>query len=404
MTSIFIFLVIGWVGLIIIALSRYNLRLKRETVRLAKEIEIQNSKLNYQKKQSLDSANYFFSAVVTIMEMMGEINSALKSEERDLPDKIMQIIFEKARDLLKPEKCILFKIDARGNTCSRLYSFGYGDKELKNLNFSLDPNNSFLGWSAATGRFFSIDDAAQDPLLSHLVSGDPLRCYYSQPLKVDNEVKAVLCTGQLSQNIEKDTVIRAFSILSNIASVALSNALLTQELRQLSVRDSLTGLYNHSYFHKWLDIPLDAQGKKEGVLSIAMVDLDNFKTVNDVCGHQAGDIILKGISELLNNLQTDNYICARYGGEEFVLGFIGKGVNQILPIIDHVRKEIAQRSFAGQDKPISITISAGLVEARFSENKKTITKRELIGAADSALYRAKAQGKNRVEVAQLKEE
>lgn len=389
--------VVFW-GLAALMLLRQNLSLKRKVLRLEKEVEIQGTRLNYQKRQFSDAVNYFSSAVIIIMEMIQEIDHALKAEEGDLSEKILEIIFEKAKDLLRPERCILFKVDTKQNSCSRLYSFGYKDDVLRSLSLSLDADNSFLGWSATTGRFLSFDDAEQDSILRHLISRDPLRCHYSQPLKVDNKVKAVLCTGPISQQIEKDAVVRLFSILSNIGSVSLSNVLLTQELRELSVRDSLTGLYNHSYFHKWLEDSLGQLKKKEHVLSLAMVDLDYFKSINDAYGHQTGDIILKTVSGLLNNLEIRDYICARYGGEEFALVFIGKDTTQTLSIMEDVRKKISREAFEIQARRLHITISAGIVEARFSETKK-INKTDLIESADQALYRAKAKGRNRVVVA-----
>jgi len=391
---ILILIVVFW-GLTMTMLLKQRLVLKKKLLRLEKELEIQDSRLDYQKKHYSDSANYLFSTEIIIMEMLQEIDSALKSEEGDLSEKILHIIFDKAKALLKPEKCILFKIGANENIYSCLYSFGYKDEQLHNLNLSLDADNSFLGWSAATGRFLSFDDAQQDSLLSHFIESDPLKTHYSQPLKVNNKVKAVLCVGALSQHIEKDITVRFFSILSNIASVALSNALLTQELRELSVRDSLTGLYNHSYFQKWLENSLGKLSEKDNILSLAMADLDYFKSVNDTDGHQTGDIVLKNISGLLNNPKTHDYICARYGGDEFAFAFMGKDRSQTLSIMEDIRKRISEKVFEIHDKCIRITISIGIAEARFSEVKK-INKRDLIDSADQALYKAKAQGRNRV--------
>ena len=121
-----------------VILLRQNLRLKKKVLRLAKEVEIQGSKLNYQKEQFSDSVNYFSSAVIIIMEMLQEIDRALKTEEGDLSEKILQIIFEKAKNLLRPERCILFKVDTEKETCSCLYSFGYKDEQLRSLSPSLD--------------------------------------------------------------------------------------------------------------------------------------------------------------------------------------------------------------------------------------------------------------------------
>ena len=384
-------------GILTATLLRQISSLKKKVLQLQEEVGIQSSRLSSQKKQYSDSANYFCSAVVIIMEMVREIDNALKNKEGDLTEKVLQILFEKAKGLLKPQKCVLFKIDQEKNTFSRLYASGYKDTELPGENSlsSLDVNNSFLGWSMASGRFLSLEDAEQDQILRHLITNDPLQCHYSQPLKVDNKIKAVLCMGSLSAEIEKEAVAWFFSILSNTASVALSNAMLTQELRERSIRDSLTGVYNHSYFQKWLEISLGSLKEKGGVLSVVMVDMDYFKRVNDTHGHQTGDIVLKTISGLFNNLQVSDYICARYGGDEFAFVFRGKDAGQVRMIMEDARERIAQKVFELDGEAIRITVSIGIAEARFRETEKIIPA-DLIKSADDALYRAKAEGRNRV--------
>lgn len=376
-------------------LLRRTLRLKKKLLKLAKELEVVDSRLKFQKSQYSESANYYSSAMIIIMELMRQIDDVLKSEEENLVEKILQITFEKTNELFRPERCILFKVDAEKKLGLPVYSFGYKENFLRSLSLSLDADNSFAGWSASTGRFLSFDNAQQDSLLSHLIEKDPLKCQYCQPLKVENEVKAVLCTGPLSAQSEKDVILQLFSILSNIASVSLSNALLTQRLRELAIRDSLTGLFNHSYFQRWLEDALSKLTEKGHCLSLAMADLDYFKKVNDTYGHQTGDIVLKSTSELLNNLGVPNYICSRYGGEEFALAFMGKDKSQARIIMEEVRNRIAQKVFAVQNKRLSISISAGIAEAQFSETKK-IEKKDLIESADQALYQAKAEGRNRV--------
>jgi diguanylate cyclase (GGDEF)-like protein len=376
-------------------LLRHNVGLRQEIAQLKKEVEIQDSRLVYQKEQFSDSANYFYSAVVIIMNMMQELNYVLKKEEEGTLDKILEIIFENAKNLFRPQNCAVFKVDAEKKTFSCLYNFGYREKELEALGFTLDADNSFLGWSAQTGRFLSYLDAEHDSILSHLNQTDPLRCHYSQPLKVDSKVEAVLCVGKLLELIDEDVAVQLFSILSNIASVTLSDAVLAQELRELSVRDSLTGLYNHSYFQRWLESALDSLKEEGGVLSLVMADLDFFKRVNDTYGHQAGDVVLKGVSNLLNSLAMPDYICARYGGEEFALVFKGKDMFAAFAVAEDLRERIAQKVFAIDNQTLRITISMGIAEAKVDAGKK-FRNPELIDAADKALYRAKAEGRNRV--------
>lgn len=374
---------------------RKNIVLKQKVSELKKEVEIQDSRLVYQKEQFSDSANYFYSAVTIIMNMMQELNSVLKKEQEAAVDKILAVIFENAKNLFRPQNCALFKVDAKKRTFSCLYNSGYREKELAVLGPVLDANKSFLGWSAQSGRFLSYQEAEHDSILSHLNQSDPLKCYYSQPLKVDSRVEAVLCIGKPLELIEEDVIVQLFSILSNIASVSLSDAVLAQELRNLSVRDSLTGLYNHSYFQRWLESALSSLKQEGDVVSLVMADLDFFKHINDTYGHQAGDVVLKGVTGLLNSLQIPEYICARYGGEEFALIFKGKDIFQAFIVAEDLRERIAQQVFVFERESIKITISMGVAEAKFFPGKK-FRNPDLVDAADKALYRAKAEGRNRV--------
>jgi len=388
-------LAILFLAIVAAILFRKNQTFQQKIVQLKKELEIRDSRLTYQKEQFSDSANYFYSAVVIIMNMMQELNYVLKKEEEDSLNKILQIIFENAKNLFRPQSCAVFKVDAERKTFSCLYNYGYREKELEALGSNLDADTSFLGWSAQTGRFLSYQDAEHDSILSHLNQTDPLKCHYSQPLKVDSKVEAVLCVGRLLELIEEDVAVQLFSILSNIASVTLSDAVLAQELRDLSVRDSLTQLYNHSYFQRWLENALGSLKVEGDLLCLVMADLDFFKRVNDTYGHQAGDVVLKGVSSLLNSLEIPEYLCARYGGEEFALVFKGKDIFTTFAVAEDLRERIAQKVFAIDKGNLQITISMGIAEAKFCAGKK-FRNPELIDAADKALYRAKAEGRNRV--------
>jgi len=387
-------------AIVVVAIAlRRIIALKNKIKGLEHEIEIQDSKLNYQKDQYSESVNYFYSAMIIIMELMQEIDNALKSEEGNLPEKILSIIFEKIKTLFNPDQYAVFTIDQENNLCVPLFSSGYED-DIKLIQKSFIPNadNSLVGWSVVTGRFLSYLQAQQDPLLSHLLDKDPFECRYSQPLKVNNKVKAVLCLGEIRQQLDNDSIMRLFSFLSNIASVALSNALLTQKLRELSIRDGLTGLYNHSYFQKVLENSLSGLKDKDGTFCLVMVDLDNFKVINDKCGHQAGDIVIKGMSKLFKEIKCENYICARYGGDEFAFIFRGKNTNETFSFMEELRKEVSQEKFTMQNQQRGVTISAGIAEGRFPESKN-LDKNILIESADQALYKAKAEGKNKIVIA-----
>lgn len=179
-------------------------------------------------------------------------------------------------------------------------------------------------------------------------------------------------------------------------SLALANLRLRESLHALSIRDPLTGLYNRRFMEESLSRELSRVQRAHKPLAVAVMDLDHFKTFNDTHGHQAGDLALKAVSRLLLGFRQGSDVACRFGGEEFVL---------VLPEI--LRMHAVQRlqrfchdvaslviEHQGQTLP-TITVSVGV--AMFPRDGDSPEK--LIHAADGALYRAKANGRNRVEFA-----
>lgn len=156
--------------------------------------------------------------------------------------------------------------------------------------------------------------------------------------------------------------------------------------RELALRDGLTGLYNHCFFQTELQTLI--KGKSYQKVSLLMLDLDNFKHVNDTYGHQAGDKILQRVAAILLENIRETDIAARYGGEEFAVILPGISLRDALNVAERIRKAIKDRCAC----TISIGVSA-LPEC-------ATTAQELIKTADQALYRAKAKYKDRVEEAE----
>ncbi len=167
------------------------------------------------------------------------------------------------------------------------------------------------------------------------------------------------------------------------------------QLRELSIRDGLTKLYNHAYFQERLSEEFSRCQRYNGKLSFIMVDIDNFKQVNDYFGHQIGDEILVALSNLLMESIRGIDVAARYGGEEFAL---------ILPHIDifgaqltseRLKQRVESHFAKMEHEVLRITISQGVASI---PHEKIHTKTDLIRAADNALYIAKKKGKNGVEL------
>ncbi|MES2492763.1 MAG: GGDEF domain-containing protein [Pseudomonadota bacterium] len=163
--------------------------------------------------------------------------------------------------------------------------------------------------------------------------------------------------------------------------------------------DHLTGLPNRRAFEAALDVNYREARREIEPLSVAFCDIDNFKRVNDVHGHDTGDRVIQAIGEVLNQISNDRCHVARHGSEEFVLLFRGATVADATERLERAREQLAARNFINRatDAPIGqITFSGGVADVFAYADP-----REALKAADTALYRAKDEGRNRICVAQL---
>jgi len=169
-------------------------------------------------------------------------------------------------------------------------------------------------------------------------------------------------------------------------------------LRIKATHDQLTGLWNHSAILDMLDQQM-ARANREGTpCSIAMADLDYFKKVNDTYGHMAGDAILRETAHRIESSVRPYDVVGRYGGEEFLIILPGCNGQKASSVAERIRREISNNPFSARDAVIPVTISLGVATTEAPSG--AIASDALIHAADMALYKAKADGRNRFEVAQ----
>ena len=169
--------------------------------------------------------------------------------------------------------------------------------------------------------------------------------------------------------------------------------LANEQLNQLSITDGLTKLHNHRYFQDQLTREIRRVERSEEPLTILLLDIDDFKRLNDQHGHAAGDDVLARIAQILHGAVRGSDLCARYGGEEFVVLAPGTDTSGAYLLAEKIRTAIAESSFIVDDslRPLRVTVSVGV--AAFNGNRKRFFQK-----ADQALYRAKADGKNCVVV------
>jgi len=162
-------------------------------------------------------------------------------------------------------------------------------------------------------------------------------------------------------------------------------------LRNFMIRDSLTGLLNHTAIKDQLDGEVARAKRQNKPLSFAMIDIDNFKRVNDNYGHPAGDRVIKSLARLLKQRLSANDLVGRYGGEEFAVILVDTEGAAALKVLDTIRNDFSQLRLVADEKEFSASFSCGIAEVTKSPDANG-----LCDAADKALYKAKHAGRNRV--------
>jgi diguanylate cyclase (GGDEF)-like protein len=165
-----------------------------------------------------------------------------------------------------------------------------------------------------------------------------------------------------------------------------------QHLRVLAHRDSLTRTYNRLFFMDQLTLAIRTSQRTQKPLSLLMIDVDKFKSINDTFGHACGDEVLKYIAKICEKTLRPYDILARYGGEEFVVLLADTTSEIALTVAERIRSAIEQQKINVDHDNLSVTLSIGI--STVSDPNANDAKM-LLSRADSAMYRAKNSGRNR---------
>ncbi len=274
-------------------------------------------------------------------------------------------------------------------------------QSVKELKISFDPNNpSPLARVYHEGMPLhitpdKIDQYKDDAFLQKFRTNELV----IMPLKAKNKVNGLIVADNLfTQKPISEDDLRLFMMLANQAGLAIENASLYEMVRHKSHTDSITNLWNHGFFQDQLSQEIGSARAHQHPLTLLILDIDNFKELNDTYGHHNGDVVLREIAGILKDSSRENDYACRYGGEEFAIILTQTTKEQGLVIAERIREKVAGRTFklttdsdSGEQK-IHATVSIGL--STFPEEAEI--KEDLIAKADKAMYIAKFSGKNRV--------
>ena len=207
----------------------------------------------------------------------------------------------------------------------------------------------------------------------------------------DNILGAICFFCTQDKDIENQklfyTLLKEIDLLVTIQSLYAQN-------KFLSLTDSLTGLYNRRYLMENIEREFQRSQRYEKELSLVMIDIDFFKKINDKYGHQAGDFILKQVTQIIKRELRKTDLIFRYGGEEVLALMPETEKDKALLPLEKIRKQIESQEFLYNEIPIKVTVSMGITDT--SENIETLEK--FIEQADKAMYQAKNNGRNRIEI------
>jgi len=320
---------------------------------------------------------------MTLLNEMGDILRACFTTE-----EAYSVIVRVAQQIFPAKVGALYVIGSSRNVVES--AAVWGAPELAENSFS--PPEC---WALRRGRTHWVENAHSGMICKHVHHPSP-DGYMCIPMMAQSEALGVLHLMQPDNVKMTESKQRVAITMSEHIAMALSNLRLHETLRSQSIRDPLTGLFNRRFMEESLELEIRRAARNQRPLGMIMIDLDHFKYFNDNFGHEAGDLLLKELGTLLRtNIRGEDIAC-RYGGEEFTL-ILPEGTSAVTRQRADFYKDAIQRldvHFRGM--PLGrITASMGV--AVFPDHGRSA--QALIEAADKALYRSKAAGRDRVTMA-----
>lgn len=234
-------------------------------------------------------------------------------------------------------------------------------------------------------------------LHQHLfLDNDTLRSVALLPLVRQNRLIGSLNLGsRKADRFQANIGTQFLQHLAAVVSACIENARLQEHIKQVGLRDPLTGVNNRRFFDQRIEEEINRAQRNKTSLSCLFIDLDHFKRINDKHGHQAGDLVLKHTAHILDDSMRTSDVLARYGGEEFVCLLADTSSDDAKDFAERIREKIADTDFhVTSSTTLNITLSVGL--ATLDTNSGVHNSKQLIHAADQAVYAAKVSGRNRV--------
>ncbi len=359
-------------------------------VKLVIKRGIEERRLEFENKRLLANLQSEKEKLETMLQIGRAMSSILNLEE------LARFIVKSIANVLKAKVCSLMLLDDEQEVLTIKAAIGLDDFVKKTTKVKL--GQSISGWVAKEGEPVLVTDIEKDMKFGRTnmpkYKTKSLLCI---PLKSKDVVLGVINVADKKTAGPNDVFgeedLNFLAVICNYAAIAIENAQLYGEVRNLAITDGLTTLYNHRYFQTELEGEVARVQRYPHPLSLIMFDIDSFKEFNDTYGHPMGDMILSQIAKAIKqNVRKVDTAC-RYGGEEFAVILPETKLKEATVVAEKIRKSVEELRFdTGKNrKKQKMTISGGVVQL-----KPGMKKNELVTYADESLYHAKSSGKNRI--------
>lgn len=311
-------------------------------------------------------------------------------------EELYNAILNKSTDLVEAEQGSLMLLDSESATLTVKASKGINKSILENIKVKVGEGIS--GMVMENGVPVIVQDIESESFGRQNRSRYKTKSFVSIPLKVGSRTVGVInISDKITGEVFSEDDLRLLLSFAYYASIALERGAyyrMTEELKKISVTDSLTELFNRKYFQERLFEEIERSKRHNELFSIFIVDIDNFKTFNDKYGHLVGDEVLRKVAYAIRDAVRSIDVAARLGGEEFgiILPYAAKMNSYV--IAERIRRSVEDIRLIGIEAPPEQLLSVNIGIAEFPSDASCIE--DIVDRADRAMYLAKAGGKNRI--------